>query len=184
MVEGYCCCVVDRHDSLISIYFLLDCGMKCQSVSCFQYLLYSQLMWHGRTQCVYRTSYERSYVKTVAALCGVNWSLQNCSRRRWVWCNKAGAVLSTWVLFANVCCLPGAPFYPESLESRRSLWTTSMIRSAIGTGQDTTVHMICVCVCVHACARVQKGSILCDWVRFCAYYCVCVCVRAEGQYWV
>jgi hypothetical protein len=31
-------------------------------------------MEHGRTQCDYRTSYECSYVKTVAALCAVDWS--------------------------------------------------------------------------------------------------------------
>jgi hypothetical protein len=67
-------------------------------------------MRHGRTQCVYRTSYECSYVKTVAALCGVDWSLQNRRRRWWVRCNKAGALLSTWVLFANLCCLPDARF--------------------------------------------------------------------------
>jgi hypothetical protein len=100
--------------------------------------VYSKLMWHGRTQCVYRTSYEWSYVKTVVALCGVDWSLQNRSRRWWVWYNKAGALLSMWGLFANMCCLPNASFYPESFESRPSLGTTSMIRSPTGTWPDTT----------------------------------------------
>jgi hypothetical protein len=58
--------------------------------------------------------------------------------RWWVWYNKAGALLSTWVLFANVCCLPDTPFYPERFESRPSLGTTSMMRSPIGTLSDTT----------------------------------------------
>jgi hypothetical protein len=33
--------------------------------------LYSKFIWHGRTQCVYHTSYECSYVKILAALCWV-----------------------------------------------------------------------------------------------------------------
>jgi hypothetical protein len=137
MVEGYCCCVVDRHCFLL---LFTSCRTAVwhvgQSHAVSNYIcLYSQLMCHGRTQCVYRTSYECSYVKTVAALCWVDWSLQNRRRRWWVWYNKAGALPSTWVLFTNVCCLPNVPFYHERFESRPSLGTTSMIRSLLGLGR-------------------------------------------------
>jgi hypothetical protein len=140
MVDKYFCCIFDRHGFFL---FFTSCRTAVWNVgeshAFINYIcLYSQLMRHGRTQCVYGTSYECSYVKTVAALCDVDWSLQNRRRRWWVWYNKAGAVLSTWVLFANVCCLPDAPFYPEMFESRPSLVTTSMIRSPIGTWPDTT----------------------------------------------
>jgi hypothetical protein len=137
MVEGYCCCVADK--TLFFWLLFIPCRTVVwnvgQSYAFSTYIcLYSKLMWHGRTQCVYRTSYECSYVKTVAAFFGVDCSLQN-RRRQWVWYNKAGALLSTWVLFANVCCLPNAPFFPERFESCPSLGTTSMIRSLSWLGQ-------------------------------------------------
>jgi hypothetical protein len=69
-------------------------------------------MWHGCTKCLSCQPCmelggdSSSFVLELVGVCRTSQNGDECGI-------KVGALLSTWILFASVCCLPNAPSYSE-----------------------------------------------------------------------